>query len=96
MLAVLAAVLFFASILAHEAAHAVMARALDLPVRGITLVFWGGATETRADARGPLGEFLVAFVGPATTLALAGVFWVDASATQGSCRRSSATSRGSR
>jgi Zn-dependent protease len=76
LLAVLATALFFASILAHETAHAVMARALDLPVRGVTLVFWGGATETRSDIRGPLGEFLVAFVGPATTLALSGVFWV--------------------
>ena len=83
MLAVLAAGLFFASILAHEAAHAVMARGLDLPVRGVTLVFWGGATETRADLHGPLGEFLVAFVGPATTLALAGVFWVAHIATEG-------------
>ena len=83
MLAVLAAGLFFASILAHEAAHAVMARGLDLPVRGVTLVFWGGATETRADLHGPLGEFLVAFVGPATTLALAGVFWVAHIATDG-------------
>ena len=83
MLAVLAAALFFASILAHEAAHAVMARGLDLPVRGVTLVFWGGATETRADLHGPLGEFLVAFVGPATTLALAGVFWVAHIATDG-------------
>ena len=83
MLAVLAAALFFASILAHEAAHAVMARGLDLPVRGVTLVFWGGATETRADLHGPLGEFLVAFVGPATTLALAGVFWVAHIATEG-------------
>jgi Zn-dependent protease len=75
-LAVFAAALFFASILAHETAHAVMARGLDLPVRGVTLVFWGGATETRADMRGPLGEFLVASVGPATTLVLAGAFWV--------------------
>ena len=75
--------LFFSSILAHETAHAVMARVLDLPVRGVTLVFWGGATETRADLRGPLGEFLVAFVGPATTLALAGVFWVAHIATEG-------------
>ena len=83
MLAVLAAALFFSSILAHEAAHAVMARGLDLPVRGVTLVFWGGATETRADLHGPLGEFLVAFVGPATTLALAGVFWVAHIATAG-------------
>jgi Zn-dependent protease len=75
-LAIFAAALFFASILAHETAHAVMARGLGLPVRGVTLVFWGGATETRSDIRGPLGEFLVAFVGPATTLALSGVFWV--------------------
>ncbi len=82
-LAVLAAALFFASILAHEAAHAVMARTLGLPVRGVTLVFWGGATETRADIRGPLGEFLVASVGPATTLALSGVFWVAHLATAG-------------
>jgi Zn-dependent protease len=75
-LAVLMAVLFFGAVLAHEAAHAAMARWLDLPVSGITLVFWGGATETRANARGPLGEFLVSFVGPATTLLLAGVFWI--------------------
>ncbi|MEO8423187.1 MAG: site-2 protease family protein [Actinomycetota bacterium] len=83
LLAILAAGLFFASILAHETAHAVMARTLGLPVRGVTLVFWGGATETRADLRGPLGEFLVAFVGPATTLALSGVFWVAHIATTG-------------
>ena len=83
LLAILAAGLFFASILAHETAHAVMARALDLPVRGVTLVFWGGATETRADMRGPLGEFLVASVGPATTLALSGVFWVAHNLTEG-------------
>ena len=82
-IAVLAAGLFFGSVLLHEAAHAVMARGLDLPVSGITLVFWGGATETKASARGPLGEFLVAFVGPATTLALAGVFWAAAQLTNG-------------
>ena len=82
-IAVLAAALFFGSVLLHEAAHAVMARSLDLPVSGITLVFWGGATETKASAKGPLGEFLVAFVGPATTLVLAGAFWVGESLTNG-------------
>ena len=76
-------VLFFGSVLLHEAAHAAMARGLDLPVMGITLVFWGGATETEAAARGAKGEFLVALVGPATTLALGGVFWVAGTLTQG-------------
>jgi len=85
-LAILMAALFFGAVLAHETAHAAMARSLDLPVSGITLVFWGGATETRANARGPLAEFLVAFVGPATTFALAGVFWVVSQLVHGGAR----------
>ena len=83
MLAALTGVLFFGSVLLHEAAHAATARALDIPVSGITLVFWGGATETRANARGPLGEFLIAFVGPATTLLLGGVFWIAGKGSHG-------------
>lgn len=82
VLAVVTGVLFFGSVLIHEAAHAVTARALDLPVSGITLVFWGGATETRANAKGPLGEFLVAFVGPFSTLVMGGIFWTAAHLTQ--------------
>jgi Zn-dependent protease len=66
--------LFFGGILLHEAAHAVAARGFGLPVMGVTLVFWGGATETRANAKGPLAEFIVSVVGPLTTLVLAGVF----------------------
>jgi len=82
-LSLLATVLFFGSVLVHETAHAVTARSLGLPVSAVTLVFWGGATETRANARGPLREFLVAFVGPATTLAMAGVFFVASLAAHG-------------
>ena len=73
-LAFLSFVLFFGGVLIHEGAHAVVARAFDLPVTGVTLVFWGGATETRASAKGPLAEFLVAFAGPFSTLVLAGAF----------------------
>ena len=83
ILAAVVTILFFGSVLLHEGAHAIMARGLDLPVLGITLVFWGGATETKAAARGAKGEFLVAFVGPATTLALGGIFWLFAMATEG-------------
>ena len=67
-------VLFFGSVLLHEGAHAVAARGFGLPVRGITLVFWGGATETRSWRRGPLADFVVAAAGPATTLAIGLLF----------------------
>ena len=73
-----------------------MARTLGLPVRGVTLVFWGGATETRADLHGPLGEFLVASVGPATTLALSGCSGWPTSPPPASSPTSSGTSPGCR
>ena len=82
-LAVFAAAVFFGSVLLHEGAHAVMARSLGLPVLGVTLVFWGGATETKAHLKGARGEFLVAVVGPLTTLAVAGLLFVAAGATSG-------------
>jgi len=68
-------VLFFGAIVIHESAHAVVARAFGLPVSGITLVFWGGYTETRSNAKGPLRELLVSAAGPLSTLVVAGVLW---------------------
>jgi Zn-dependent protease/predicted transcriptional regulator len=83
LLALLSAVLFFGSILAHEGAHAAVARAFDLPVHGITLLFWGGATETKADLKGPRGEFLVSAAGPITSLVMGGLFWIISKALAG-------------
>jgi Zn-dependent protease/CBS domain-containing protein len=60
--------LFYAAILLHESAHAVVARRLGLPVWGVTLVGFGGYTQTKSDARGPGGQFLISFAGPGTTL----------------------------
>src|SRR5829696_4522031 len=75
-LALFGAFLFFGGVVIHEVAHAVAARLQNIPVAAITMVFWGGATEAKASSKGPGAEFLVAFVGPASTLVLAGVFWV--------------------
>ena len=77
------AALFYASIMLHELAHAVTARAFHLPVHGITLVFWGGYTETHSSERGALASFLISAAGPLTTLALGGAFWLGAAATDG-------------
>ena len=69
-------VLFFGAVLIHESAHAVVARSFGLPVSGITLVLWGGYTETRSNAKGPLRELLVSAAGPASTLVVAAVLWM--------------------
>ncbi|MFM8999679.1 MAG: site-2 protease family protein [Actinomycetota bacterium] len=79
-LAVVTAILFFGSVLLHELAHALAARAQGITVFGITLVIFGGFTATRADERGPGPAFAIAAVGPATSLAVGGIFWLAADA----------------
>ena len=81
--AVFAALIFFGSVFLHETAHAVTARAAGIEVHGITLVFFGGFTAARADEKGPGPAFAIAALGPGTSLALSGVFWLLARATDG-------------
>ena len=75
-LAVLATVLFFGSVLTHELAHALVSQARGIRVQDITLFLFGGATRARVESRGPGDEFLIAVVGPLTSLLLAGLFWL--------------------
>ncbi len=74
-LAVMSAALFFGSVLAHELAHAGTARLRGIPVSGITLWLFGGATSARIEDKGPLDEFLVTAAGPGTSFALGALFW---------------------
>jgi Zn-dependent protease/CBS domain-containing protein len=70
------AALFLASILVHEAAHAIVARRNGVEVESITLWLLGGVAQLRSEPRSPRVEFAVAAVGPATSLVLGGVFGV--------------------
>jgi Zn-dependent protease len=77
-LAILAAVLFFGSVLVHELAHALVSQARGIRVQDITLFLFGGATRARVESRGPGDEFVIAAVGPLTSALLAGLFGVVA------------------
>lgn len=69
------AVAFYASVLVHELAHTVAALRFKLPVRRIQLQFFGGVSEIEKESETPGREFVLAFVGPLLSLALAGVFY---------------------
>ncbi len=65
----------FASIIAHEFCHSLMARRSGMEMKGITLFIFGGVAETGAEPPSPMDEFLIAVVGPVSSLLMAGVFY---------------------
>ena len=72
--AVVASILFFVSLLAHELAHAVVARRNGVEVDGITLWLFGGVARLRSEAATPGADFRIAVVGPLTSVVLGLVF----------------------
>ncbi|MGH9246638.1 MAG: site-2 protease family protein [Acidimicrobiales bacterium] len=83
LLALVSALVFFASVLIHELMHSFTARALGIPVQGITLFLFGGATHARLDEKGPREEFLAAVVGPVSSFGLAGLLGAAAALAGG-------------
>jgi Zn-dependent protease len=69
-----AAIVFVLSLLAHELAHAVVARRNGVPVEGITLWLFGGVARLSGEAPTPAAELRIAGVGPLVSLLLGIVF----------------------
>ena len=76
VLAAVSGTAFFVSIVLHELAHSVVALKQGIPVKNITLFIFGGVSQIGGEARRPLHEFIMAVIGPLTSLALAGIFFV--------------------
>lgn len=74
LLGVVTSALFFGSVLAHELGHAYLALRNGVPVRAITLFFFGGVAEITREPKSAGAEFRIAIAGPLVSVALAVLF----------------------
>ena len=70
LMAAVAAVLFFASLTAHELGHAIQARREGMEIDGITLWVFGGVARFRGEFPSAGAELRIALAGPAVSLVL--------------------------
>src|SRR5512132_1599200 len=73
-IAIVAAFLFFLSILLHEFGHAFQPRREGIEIDGITLWLFGGVARFKGSFRTAGAEFRVAIAGPLVSLALGALF----------------------
>jgi len=83
LLAVLAALLLFGSVLVHELSHAFLARRAGIPVPRIRLFLFGGVAEMAAEPHEPRAELRIAAAGPLTSLAIAALGFAGTVALEG-------------
>jgi Zn-dependent protease/CBS domain-containing protein len=73
-LAVVAALLFFVSLLLHELGHALQARREGVEIEGINLWLFGGVAQFKTGFPSAGAEFRIAIAGPLVSLALGLLF----------------------
>jgi Zn-dependent protease len=74
VIGVVSAVLLFASVLAHELMHSLVARTRGIRVDSITLFIFGGISNLASEPTAPGDEFFISVVGPISSFVLAAIF----------------------
>ncbi len=75
LMGIVGALGLFVSIVAHEFSHSLVARRSGIPMQGITLFIFGGVAEMNQEPTNARDEFLIAIVGPISSLVMAAVFY---------------------
>lgn len=74
-LGLVTAIIFFASLVLHELAHSLVARAGGLTVSRVTLFVFGGVSQLDDEPKSPGSEFLMAAAGPLMSLLIGAACW---------------------
>ncbi len=73
---IITALLFFASIVAHELSHSLVARTGGIKVEKVTLFMFGGVAQMEEEPTSPVREFVMALAGPLASFVLAALFYL--------------------
>jgi Zn-dependent protease/predicted transcriptional regulator len=84
LMGTIGAIGFFLSIIVHELSHSLVARKYGMPMKGITLFIFGGVAEMGDEPPSPAAEFMMAVVGPLSSIVVALMFYGIYAAGQGS------------
>jgi Zn-dependent protease len=72
--AIIAAAMFFVSLILHELGHSLVARHHGIGIASITLFVFGGVSQMKEEPRDARQELQIAIVGPIISLGLAALF----------------------
>ncbi len=75
LMGVVGALGLFFSIIIHELSHSIVARKFGIPMKGITLFIFGGVAEMTDEPVSPKAEFVMAVVGPLSSLMIAFILY---------------------
>lgn len=76
MMGIIGAMILFVSILLHELSHSLLSIRYGIHVNQIILFIFGGISEMKDETKEFKKEFKIAVVGPITSYALSGIFWI--------------------
>jgi len=65
----------FLSVIVHEFSHSLAARKFGLEMKGITLFVFGGVAEMKDEPPSPKAEFIIAIMGPISSIIMALFFY---------------------
>src|SRR5688572_4398980 len=73
---IIGGIILFVSILLHELSHSLLSIQYGIHVNQILLFIFGGISDIKDETKDFKKEFKIAIVGPLTSYALSGLFWI--------------------